>query len=191
VILQYLDRYLAIGNAMMITYDDKIPPVNSLDKFRGLLHEVDWLNQAAPLFYACLDTFSGAPCLQIDSFVYWSNVLFGLKPVFSVTQTMIDQTVQANHPWVFIGFKQLYADHYFDGSLGLAVLLEQSADPANPVLWVAYINRTHTDALSGWLGPFKQAIVERKSRAAIQRTLLDMKASLERKYALSLESSGK
>lgn len=190
-ILQYVDRYLAGGNAAMITYDDKIPPVPSLAEFRALLHEVNWLNQTAPPLYKCLDSFSGAACPQIDSFVYWSSALFGLKPVFSVTQTMIDRTVRVDRPWLFIAFKQLYADHYFDGSLGLAVLVEQSADPANPELWVAYINRTHTDALSGWLGPLKRSIAERRSRGAMQRTLLDLKATLESKYSLSLQPSGK
>jgi hypothetical protein len=191
VILEYLNRYLKVGNAAMITYDDKIPPIRSLGEFLGLLHETGWLNQTAPPLYNCLASFSGAACPQIDSFVYWSNALFGLKPVFSVTQTMIDQTVRAGHPWVFVGFKQLYADHYFDGAFGLAVLVEQSADSAHPVLWVLYINRTHTDALSGWLGPIKRAIAERRSRGAMQKTLLDLKASLERKYWLSREPSAK
>src|SRR6202008_590124 len=183
LILRYVNRYLAVGNASMITYDDKTAPVRSLHEFRALLHEVDWLNQAAPRLYECLNGFSGAPCPQIDSFVYWSNARFGLKPVFSVTLAMIERAVRGNHPWVFIGFKQLYADHYFDGGFGLAVLV--SSDPVKPALWILYINHTHTDALGGWLGPIKRALANHRSRNKMQRTLLDLKASLERKYSLS------
>ncbi len=83
VILQYVNRYLAVGNAAMITHDDKTPTVPSLAVFRALLHEVEWLNQATAPLYKCLDSFSGAGCPQIDSFVYWSSALFGLKPVLS------------------------------------------------------------------------------------------------------------
>jgi hypothetical protein len=190
-ILEYVNRYLAAGNVAIITYDDKSPAVGGLHEFRALLHEADWLNQAAPQLYECLDSFSGFRCPQIDSFVYWSNALFGLKPVFSVTQALVERTEKGGLPWIFIAFKQIYADHYFDGSLGLAVLVDQSDDPAKPKLWVAYVNRTHTDALNGWLGPVKRAIAERRSRGAMQRTLLDLKASLERKYALSHERPGK
>jgi hypothetical protein len=77
VILQYVNRYLAVGNASMIKYDDKALPVRSLDEFRGLLHQVDRQNQAPPPLDRCLDSFSGVPCPQIDSFVYCSNALFG------------------------------------------------------------------------------------------------------------------
>src|SRR6201998_1850510 len=66
VILRYVNRYLAVGNAAMITYDDKTPPVRSLQEFRALLDEADWLNQTAPPLYQCLNSFSGAPCPQID-----------------------------------------------------------------------------------------------------------------------------
>jgi hypothetical protein len=62
VIVQYVNRYLAVGNAAMITYDDKSPPIRGLDEFRTLLHEVDWLRQAAPALHRCLDLFSGARC---------------------------------------------------------------------------------------------------------------------------------
>ena len=107
---------------------------------------------------------------------------FGLKPVFTVTQVMIYRTVRASRPWVFIAFKQVYADHYFDASLGLAVLAEQSAVPTKPALWVLYVNRSWTDALGGWLGPLKRNITQRRSRKAIQNSLLELKEKLEHQF---------
>ena len=189
LILQYLTQYLEKGNSAMITYVDKLPAIRSSDEFRALLNELDWLSLNAPPLYDCLESFSGNPCPQIESFFYWSSARFGLKPVFSITHVMIYRTVRAGQPWVFIAFKQVYADHYFDASLGLAVLVEQSAGPANPALWVLYINRSRTDALKGWLGPLKRTIAERRSRAAMQRTLLDLKDNLEHKYSPSSEPS--
>jgi hypothetical protein len=65
----------------MITYADKLPAVDSADEFQALLREARWLQRAAPPLYDCLAAFSGALCPQIESFVYWSTVKFGLKPV--------------------------------------------------------------------------------------------------------------
>ncbi len=183
LILQYLTQYLEKGNSGMITYADKVPVVQSSDAFRALLKEFDWLSDAAPPLYDCLESFSGNACPQIESFFYWSSVRFGLKPVFSITHLMLYRTVQGGLPWVYIAFKQIYADHYFDVSLGLAVLVEQSAGPADPALWVLYINRSHTDALKGWLGTLKRTIAQRRSRAAMQKHLLELKANLEGKYS--------
>lgn len=181
MILQYLTQYLKQGNPAMVIYADKLPAIHSSDEFQSLLKEIDWLNAEAPPLYDCLKSFSGNACPQVRSFLYWSNAKFGLKPVFTVTQVMIYRTVRAGRPWVFIAFKQVYADHYFDASLGLAVLAEQSAGPTNPALWVLYLNRSRADALGGWLGPLKRSITERRSRGAMQNSLLELKERLERK----------
>jgi len=189
LILQYLSQYLEQGNSVMMTYADKLPAIRSSDESRTLLHSVDWLSQAAPPLYDCLESFSGNSCRQIESFVYWFSATFGLKPVFSITHVMIYRTLRGGQPWVFIALKQVYADHYFDGSLGLAVLVEQSAGPTNPALWILYLNRSHTDALKGWLGPVERIIAKHRSSTAMQRTLLDLKDELERRYLTLAESS--
>ena len=147
--------------------------------FLGLVSEFGWLRAEAPPLYECLVAFSGVLCPQIESFLYWSIAKFGLKPVFTITHVMIYRTVRDGEPWVFIAFKQIYADHYFDASLGLAVLAEQSADPANPMLWILYINRSRTDALKGFLGPLKRSIAEHRSHEAILKSLLQLKQRFE------------
>lgn len=187
IILQYLTQYLEKGNPAMIAYADKLPATRSADEFRALLHELDWLSLAAPPLYSCLESFSGNACPQVETFVYWSSAKFGFKTVFSINQVMIYRTALAGQPWVYIAFKQIYADHYFDGSLALAVLAKQSSEPTNPELWLLYLNRSHTDALKGWFGPLKRRVARQRSRAAMLRTLLELKDSLERKYSLQAE----
>ena len=186
LMIQYVTQYLEKGNPAMLTYADTVPAIRSWDEFRVLLQEVDWLSEAAPPLYNCLESFSGKACPQIESSIYWSNARFGLKPVFSITHLMIYRQ-WAGRPWAFIAFKQIYADHYFDTSLGLALLVEQSAGPANPVLWVLYLNGSRVDALKGWLGPLKAAIVTRRSVGAMRRNLRDLKGDLEKQYSRSVE----
>lgn len=190
VILQFLAQYLQKGNAAMIAYADKVPVVSSSDESHALFQEFNWLKDDAPPLYDCVAAFSGGSCPEIESFVYWSSAKFGLKPVFSITHVMIYRTMKDGRPWVYIAFKQIYADHYFDGSLGLAVLVEQSAGPADPALWILYVNRSVTDALGGWLGPVKRSITNQRSRAALQRNLVELKESFELRYDRRSGSAG-
>ena len=46
---------------------------------------------------------------------------FGLKPVFPSRIMLIYRTAREGRPWVFISFKQIYADQYIASSLGVAV----------------------------------------------------------------------
>ena len=182
LILQFVAQYLEKGDSAMITYADKLPAVRSLDEFRALLQEFDWLKDSAPPLYECLESFPGKSCPEIESLVYWSSAKFGLKPVFSITHMMIYRTTKNGRPWVFIAFKQIYADHYFDGSLGLAVVAQQSGGPTDPELWVLYINRSRIDALGGLFGPLKKSIAQQRSRAALQKNLVELKKGFESRY---------
>lgn len=191
VLLDYVRNYLAQGNAAMITYADKLPPISSAEDSRTLLQEAGWLQAEAAPLYSCLESFSGRPCPQIDSFLYWSSAKFGLKPVFSITDVMIYRTQKDSQAWVFIAFKQIYADHYIQASLGLAVLVQESADPAHPQLWIVYVNRSRTDAIGGFFGRVKRSIAENRSSAAMRRNLEELKESLERKYMPSSRLSAR
>ena len=178
LIFQLVTRYLNEGNSAMIAYADKKPVVQSLSEFRSLLSEFDWLSQTAPPLYHCLADFSGKPCPQIDSFLYWTSARFGLKPVFSITQTLIYRTVKAGQPWALIAFKQVYADHYLNASLGLAVLAEQPSGAQSPTLRLLYVNRYLSDAFGGWLGGIKKSVARERSVSAVQKHLLDLKATM-------------
>jgi len=183
LIFQYVATYAEKGNAAMITYADKLPPVNSAEAFLQLLRQMGWLPTYALPLERCLDTYSGKPCPHIDSILSWSLVKFGLKPVFTITNTLIDETVLAGNPSVLIALKQIYADHYFDAALGLAVLVEGSADPAHPATWLVYEDRSQTDGLRGLFGAFEKGIVQRKTSAALRKDLAALKADLEKRYA--------
>ncbi len=91
----------------------------------------------------------------------------------SVTHVLILKTTIEGRPWAFIASKQIYADHYFVASLGLTVLAQESADPANELISVAYFNRSHTDGLQGWFSSVEGSIVERHVRYGILRNLSD------------------
>ena len=121
--------------------------MQSADAFRQLLGQFDWLGAYSPPLQTCLQTFSGRPCPQVESVFSWSTAKFGLRPLSTLTHTMIQKSSLAGKPAVFIALKQIYADHYFDAALGLAVLGEDSAEPSHPAVWLAYVERSQTDDL--------------------------------------------
>jgi len=182
-LFDYVIAYLSKGNSALITYADKLPPVRSMDAFLGVQKEFDLLRREAQPLYQCLESYSGQPCPQVDSLLYWSSAKFGLKPVLSVNDMLTYQTVRNGKPWVSIAFKQIYADHYFVASLGVVILVSDSDVPSQPRLWVVYVNRSQTDGLAGLFGPLKRGVVEHRSRVTAQKDLLELKSSLEAQYS--------
>lgn len=166
----------------MITYSDTDPPVQAAIEFLEILRQFAWLEKDAPQLLGALRDSLGTGRPAIDDFFYWSKESFGLKPVASVTHVLILRATVEGKPWAFIASKQIYADHYFEASLGLTVLAAESADPAKPSVSVAYFNRTRTDGLRGWLGSLERSIVERRARAGMIKTLSELRDRLAGTY---------
>ncbi|MGH9614580.1 MAG: hypothetical protein ACRD4P_16035, partial [Bryobacteraceae bacterium] len=160
VLVEYVKAYLAGGNAAMITYDDKKPPVPLDGEFLGLLKASPYIREYAPAFYDYLAQVPGDKAPDIQTFIYWSEEKFGpLKPVLALTQVTIYRRSSRGLNWCFIASKQIYASHYFDGSLGLTILLDAPGDSPGPRIWIMYLNRSRADGLGGFFGSIKRALI--------------------------------
>jgi hypothetical protein len=96
---------------------------------------------------------------RVESFFYWSKEYYGGgKPVVSITHVGIIRP-ESDHrlPAVLVAGKQIFATHYFDGGLGLTMVLR---DAANGTPYLAYINRSQVDMLRGLLGVFVRGVLE-------------------------------
>jgi len=182
VLWEYVSAYITNGTPAMITYSDTDPPVHTPREFLELLGQFSWLEKDTPeLFEALRNSFRTARP-QLGGFLYWSKESLGLKPVLSVTQVVILKTIIEGKSWAFIASKQIYADHYFEASLGLTVLAEESADPAHAMVSVAYFNRSITDGLRGWFASIERSIVERRVRSGMAKNLSEVKDRLGKAY---------
>ncbi len=182
ILLEYLTSYIRKGTPGMIVYGDKDTPVRTSTEMAAILGEFDWLKSYTPQLLACLRDPLHAWAPGMDGFLYWSQESFGLKPVVSLTQVLILKTVIGGEQWAFIASKQLYADHYFQTSLGLTVLAAESSDSANPWTSMSYFNRSQTDGLRGWFESIKRSIVERRVRDGMARSLSDLRERLGKAY---------
>ncbi|MEP6715948.1 MAG: hypothetical protein ABJC09_10255 [Terriglobia bacterium] len=175
---EYVASYVQRGTPGMIDYADKKTPVHASAEFRGLLARFSWVpGYAQPLAHA-LNAPYEKRAGQVEQFFYWSEEDLSLKPLISITHVFVYKTNIGGHDWAFLASKQIYADHYLNGSLGLTVLAEETKDPDHPMLNVAYFNRTVVDGLRGWFASLQRSLVERRIRSAVEKNMTDMRQRL-------------
>lgn len=183
MLFDYLKAYLQTGNAALIEYRDEENTVRLADEYRSLLEQSRFLADYAPEFYKYLEEFPKASSPNIEDFIYWSKEKFGLNPVLSLTHVVIYKRVVGDSTEVLMASKQLYANHYFDGSLGLGLYVEGSQGPATSGSYMMYLNRSRADALQGWFLGIKRSLVGGRVREGLARNLKLVKKRIE-SYAL-------
>lgn len=171
---EYVQSYLVQGNRALVVYHDKAEPVGLAGEFQALLESQPALSGIAAEFYSYLARYPEEPLEGVSSFLYWAEDNFGLKPVISVTHALIYRRPGL----AVIASKQIYANHYFDGSLGLTFLIEEPGQPGAPV-YIVYLNRSRIDLLSGWLGGLKRVMLRRRLLDGFKQNLRDVVRKLD------------
>lgn len=175
-LLRYLEAYLAAGDAALVAYQDSVPEVKLANEFRGMLAARPGLaaipSGGAQDFYDYLLRYPQRKPAGASEFLYWSVENFGLKPVLSVTHAL--QFRQAG--FAALVSKQLYANHYFDASMGLTLAVQ----PAGGPLYLVYINRSRVDLLGGMMGGLKRRMARGRALDGVRKNLQDVAARLTR-----------
>jgi hypothetical protein len=74
--------------------------------------------------------------------------------------------------------KQLYASHYYDGSLAVAAVVGGAPGPT-PVTYLVYANRSRGDLLKGGFGGLRRSAANNQAKSAAEQTLGTIKSVLE------------
>lgn len=176
----YLTRYIDEGRAGLPVYGSDDEPVSVAEGARLLLDHSPFLAQEVGALRAYLDGVPARPDERSENIFYWSNEVFGLKPVASLTHTTIWRDPGAMADAV-ITSQQLYASHYFDASLGVTALFRDDGDEGVGLI-MAYVNRTLGDGLGGWLGGIKRSIARSRARRGLSSTVGKLRQRLETEY---------
>jgi hypothetical protein len=192
VLLQRVHAYLDSGNAGLADYNDKKSPISLAHGSAQLLDESAYLRQFAPHLAECLELFPKCDS-GIETFFYWSkeNYGHGLKPVVSVTHVLIDRQPRSEDKWFWEASKQLYADHYSDGSLGVTLLAEAPSENGRPSFYLVYLNRTRSDSLKGFFAFFVRGIVRSKARGELSDQLLRIRTRMESQWSAESAAAGR
>ncbi len=165
--------YLSRGSPGLPDYADRAGTTPRAAAFRLLLRPVEFRAESQPELFRWLDEFPGGAIDGADSFLYWSREKFGLKPTISISHAVLVQRGGA----VIFGSKQVFASHYFESSLGMALFVPV-ADGSHG--YVTYLNRSRVDTLRGLLAPIARLVAAKRARDGLERMLSGVKVKLEK-----------
>lgn len=165
--------YRQSGDAALMTYENERNGLSVAQEFRAMLAAPPAiLQQFRPLERHMTQYPAGGA--GVEDIFYWSKEDVGPKVIVSVTHMAIYRVAEGPVAYA-VASKQLYGSHYFDSSLGLTLLLRDE-QPSSTVL--VYANRSRVDALDGFLGALKRAIVRSRARSAMADTLARIRTRL-------------
>lgn len=175
--VDYVAEYQSRGDAALLTYNDRSKPVSLLQQWRGIVGNAVYFQEYVPELRAYLEQYPGGSLSGARDVLYWVKENYGLKPVISIVHGVIYQPPsRADRAWVVQ--KQIYASHYYDGSLAVATVLSTTENSA-PVTYLVYANRSRGDLLRGGFGGVKRSVLQSQARKAAQETLTIIKTQLE------------
>ena len=172
--LDYVNGYLEGGNARLATYRDSSRPTFVGDEFKSMVDRMPSLTEYLPELKRYLLEYPKITLANTDSFLYWQEAQFGLKPTIRITHLVITQ--QPTH--VAVASKMLYASHYFWTALELRVLVPDAS--RGPGFWFVNVNRSRSDGLSGFVGSLIRGKVRGEAEKGMAAALKITKATLER-----------
>jgi hypothetical protein len=175
VAFEYVTEYLRGGNEELAVYRDADRPTFVAKELAELVSRLPELNEFVPKVRQYLLDFPNATLPDSESFIYWQDADFGLKPTIR-----INHLVMARDPGgAIVASKMLYATHYFWTALELRVLVR---DPQRgPGFWFVTETRSRSDGLSGFVGRVIRGRVRGEAEKGTMTQLRVTKTRLEGK----------
>jgi hypothetical protein len=173
--LEYVNGYLEGGNAKLAEYRDSKRPTFVAKEFASMVDRMPSLTEYLPDLKRYLLEYPKVTLPNSESFLYWQDAKFGLKPTIRLNHFTIAE--QPTH--VDIVSKMLYSSHYFWTAIELRILIP---DPARgPGFWFANVNRSRSDGLSGFTGSLVRGKARGGAEKGMQAALTSTKAKMEQR----------
>ena len=161
------------GNERLAVYRDNQAPTFVAREIELLIAGMPDLGEFLPDLRDYLLKYPKVTLPGAQSFLYWQEAQFGLKPTVRINHL----TVQRRPEAVIVASKLLYASHYFWTALELRVLVP---DPARGRgFWFVNVNRSRSDGLSGFVGRIIRGKVRGEAEAGLKTVLTVTKTNLE------------
>lgn len=175
IALEYVTSYLKGGNEELAVYRDADRPRFVAKEFEELVTQLPALGEFVPKIRQYLLDFPNAMLPDSESFIYWQDADFGLKPTIR-----INHLVMAHDPGgAIVASKMLYATHYFWTALELRVLVRDP--PRGAGFWFVTESRSRSDGLSGFVGRVIRGKVRGEAEKGTLAQLRVTKTRLESK----------
>jgi len=173
IVFEYANAYHEGGNSELAIYRDTSHPTFVANEFESMVGRMPELTLHLPEVRQYLLDYPRAQPEGSRSFLYWQNVVFGLKPTIRINHVVINESAQGT----VVTSKMIYATHYFWTALELRVLV---SDPARGRgFWLVTVNRSRSDGLSGFVGRLVRGTVHSETLNAMEATLRSTKQRIE------------
>jgi hypothetical protein len=188
--VEYVTGYRAHGNAALLAYDDQKSADSAAMVFTAMLSRSPYMYQYAPSLQRYLVNYPTDRPSRTREAIYWSEEdLPSLKPTLTITHEVVYAPSELPGS-TLIATKQLYADHYLDGALGLTAVVDGTkvgtADDAG--IYLVVLRRLHFDDLpSGGIVNVRGKVVG-KLRDQMTASLRNTKSRIEQAYGATHQS---
>jgi hypothetical protein len=145
ILVDYVNSYREWGNTALVEYDDQDQPRLTADILDGIVQEQPNLFGFAPELSGYLKDYPKDTLAHSTDYLYWQQETDpGIKPTFVLNHATI-YTPDTSKPVTLIATKQLYANHYFEGSLAVTALVGDTEKAVG--CYILYLNRSFFDDL--------------------------------------------
>jgi hypothetical protein len=145
MLTQYMAAYLREGDEAMMAYGDQKYTLNMVSEFQALLASSPYLN-VSPQFYSYLKNFPSDTMPNVKDLFFWMQEDLGLNhSVVSLNHLSLYQPADTGKVALLVN-KQLYANHYFEASLGITGFVSD-AGVDNRGFYLIHIQRFRIDVL--------------------------------------------
>lgn len=182
LLADYAKDYASRGNKAVLNYENRKHAVPAQKEFESVLEDSSYLQALAPDFHQYLKEYPEKKLGGTENFIYWSREKFGFKPVINLTHVSIYTWSQSELSGYLIASRQIFADHYYDASLGLTILIDRPPREGQSAgSYLVYINRSRIDMLGGFLSSLRRAITLPRIRSGLESHMKTMKLRVEDK----------
>ena len=176
--VRYVAAYMKTGDEALITYSDRAEPVSLKKEWQGILAASPYFHQYNAALHGYLTEYPRRPLAGATDVLYWVKEDYsGLKPVISLMHGVIYQNPATPDRTVVVQ-KQLYASHYYYGSLAVAVVAG-GMEGSTPITYLIYANRSRGDLLKGGFGGLRRTVARNQAKTAAEQTLGTIKEVME------------
>ena len=179
--LDYVTGYRARGNKALVVYADEDSLTPAAGVFDSMVARSPYMYRYAPSLERYLMDYPADRPAEIAEVLFWSeDDLPGLKPTVTITHEVVYAPPELPG-CTLIAAKQLYADHYLDGAIGLTAIIDRPTGQSG--VYLVFLRRLHFDELpSGGLLDIRGKVIG-KLRDQTSSALQEAKTTSERAYA--------
>ena len=170
---EYVTEYLKGGNDTLAVYRDSDRPTFVAKEFETLINGLPPVSESVQSVRQYLLAYPRAALPESDSFIYWQDAEFGLKPTIRINHFVTARIPEG----AIVASKMLYASHYFWTALEFRVLLRDAA--RGDGFWFVSENRSRSDGLTGFTGRVVRGKVRSGAEKGSQTQLQLTKRTLE------------